>query len=67
MDGGELRWRDAAATAVRTYFVVVASPVSDHVAGLSDRREPMLVEAFVAELVRDQDRIQVVGSAAVDP
>ena len=50
MVGSELGGRDAAAAAVRSDLVVVATPLGDDVAGLSQRREPVLVEALVAEL-----------------
>lgn len=45
----KLSWRDASATAMRSHLVVVTPPVSDHVTCLSQRREPVLVQAFVAE------------------
>lgn len=44
------RTRDASAAAVWSHLVVVAAPLGDDAAGLDQRREPMLVEAFVAEL-----------------
>lgn len=50
MIGGKLGGWNASATAVRSHLVVVAAPLGDNVAGLSQRREPVLVQAFVAEL-----------------
>ena len=35
---------------MRADLVVVASPVGDHVSGLCERREPVLVEALITEL-----------------
>lgn len=46
--GGELAWRDACATAVLPYFFLALPPLADHVAGLSERRETVLVEALSA-------------------
>lgn len=65
--GGEIcRW-DPTATAVRPDLVVVASPLSDHGAGLRQRREPVLVEAFVAELAVEAFDVTVLhGSARFD-
>lgn len=49
MIGGELGRPDAATAAVRPDLVVVAPPRTDHLAGLDERREAVLVEALVAE------------------
>lgn len=46
----ELGGRDPATTAVWAHLVVVATPFSDLLTGLRERGEPVLVEAFVAEL-----------------
>lgn len=50
MVGGKLRWRDATTAAVRTYLVEVAPPIGDDLASLDQRREPVFIEAFIAEL-----------------
>ena len=64
MVGGELRWRDAATTAVGANLVVIPAPVGDDVAGLDERREPMFVEAFVAKLAIEALDVPVLGRAA---
>lgn len=64
MIGSELRWWDAAATAVGANLVVVTSPVGDNVAGLGERVEPMLVEALVAELAVEAFDVAVLRRAA---
>ena len=64
MVGGELRWWDTPATAVRSNLVVVTPPVGDDVAGLGERDEPMLVEALVAELAVEAFDVAVLRRAA---
>lgn len=64
MVGGELRWRDAATTAVGANLVVIPAPVGDDVAGLDERREPMFVEAFVAKLAIEALDVSVLGRTA---
>jgi len=46
---GELRRWNTPDAAVRSHFVVVASPCRNRRAGLAQRLEPVLVQAFVAE------------------
>lgn len=50
MVGGEQRRWGAATTTVRTNLVVVPPPIGDYLASLGQRCEPVLVEAFIAEL-----------------
>ena len=67
MIGGKLGRRDASATAVRSDLVVVAAPLGEDVAGLSQRREPVLVEALVPELAVEALDVAVLhGSARLD-
>lgn len=67
MVGSELRWRDPTTTAVRPDLVVVTSPIGDDIAGLGERREPVLVEALIAELAIEAFDIAVLhGSARFD-
>ena len=77
--GGKLRWRDATTAAVRTYLVEVTPPIGDDLASLDQRREPVFVETFVAELAVealdvavlhgfagfDQDETDLVGGMSV--
>lgn len=62
--GGELGGRDAAATAVRSDLIVVPPPFADHLAGLGERGEPVLVQALVAELAVEALDVAVLHGAA---
>jgi len=59
---GELRWRNATQAAVRSSFVVVPAPCRDHDPRLVQRLEPLLVQAFVAQLAVEVRRSQLRGA-----
>ena len=48
--GGKSIWRDTAEAAVRSDFVVFLPPGFDETASFGQGGEPVLIEAFVAEL-----------------
>jgi len=62
--GSELCGRDATAAAVRPDLVVIPAPSIDHVAGLGKRREPVLIEALIAELAVEALDVAVLHGAA---
>ena len=64
MQSGEGCWRHTPTAAVRPDLVVVGSPCGNALAGLLQRLEPVLIEAFIAESAVEALDVRVLGRAA---